>query len=286
MLAIGESMTCTKTGTAQVGSYHNVGSVQGTGVVSGDLATDSDPSAYHVPEPPPPPGTPSIDVEKTTNGQQADTGRGPELSSGQAVTWAYVVTNTGQQALQNVQLTDDIEGAVTCPKSALAIGESMTCTKTGTAHEGDYRNVGTVTGQGAETQETVTDHDPSGYHVEPPPPPPCGDCEGKVTRLTLRYLGGIVGAHVQVIAKRGPDSPTVFDGTVSPGGTFEVVGPASGSGGFAGTLGTTITLRVNGIDNADMHTSCSQPIGPGLVSGDFEVIEGASKGGGALCPLV
>lgn len=106
-----------------------------------------------------------------------------------------------------------------------------------------------------------------------------------MTRLTLRYLGEIAGAHVQVIAKSGPGSPTVFDGIVSPGGTFEVVGPASGNGGFAGTLGTEIRIKVNGIDNAAMHTSCSQPIGPGLVSGDFEVLEGASSGGGLLCPL-
>lgn len=106
-----------------------------------------------------------------------------------------------------------------------------------------------------------------------------------MTQLTLRYLGNIAGAHVQVIAKSGPGSPTVFDGIVSPGGTFQVVGPASGNPGFSGTLGTEIRIKVNGIDNATMHTSCSQPIGPGLVSGDFEVLEGDSSGGGLLCPI-
>lgn len=106
-----------------------------------------------------------------------------------------------------------------------------------------------------------------------------------MTELTLRYLGGIAGAHVQVIAKRGPDSPTVFSGTVSPGGTFEVTGPGGGSPGHSGTLGTEIRILVNGVLNTMMHTSCSQPIGPGLVSGDFEVLEGSSKGGGLLCPL-
>lgn len=106
-----------------------------------------------------------------------------------------------------------------------------------------------------------------------------------MTRLTLRYLGGIAGAHVQVIAKSGSGNELVFDGTVSPGGTFEVVGPASGNPGFSGTLGTEVRFKVNGIDNTTMHTSCSLPIGPGLVSGDFEVLEGESSGGGLLCPL-
>jgi hypothetical protein len=51
-----------------------------------------------------------------------------------------------------------------------------------------------------------------------------------------------------------------------------------------GTLGTEISLYVNGILNAKMHTSCSKPIGPGLVQGDFLVIDGASRNGGLLCP--
>jgi hypothetical protein len=34
-----------------------------------------------------------------------------------------------------------------------------------------------------------------------------------------------------------------------------------------------------------MHTRCSSPIGPGLVGGDFAVLDGASSGGGLLCSL-
>ena len=32
-----------------------------------------------------------------------------------------------------------------------------------------------------------------------------------------------------------------------------------------------------------IHTSCSKPLGPGLVSGSFEVISGESRNGGVLC---
>jgi hypothetical protein len=281
-LAVGESMTCVKTGVAAMGDYRNMGTVTGKGALSGKPANDDDPSAYHVEDVPPPPA--SIDLEKATNGHDADTGPGPQLEVGDPVTWTYVVTNTGEDALANVSVTDDREGSISCPKTTLAAGEAMTCSHSGTAVEGQYANLGTVTGDPESGGDTVSDSDPSHYYAEEPPEE-CGACEGKVTRLTLRYLGSVSGAHVQVIAKRGPSNDPVFDGILFPGDTFEVIGPASGSGGFAGNLGTEITFLVNGGANAQMHTSCSSPIGPGLVAGDFEVLEGASSGGGLLCSL-
>ena len=39
-------------------------------------------------------------------------------------------------------------------------------------------------------------------------------------------------------------------------------------------------LYVDGELNTKIHTSCSQPIGPGLVSGDFLVVAGESREGG------
>ena len=51
------------------------------------------------------------------------------------------------------------------------------------------------------------------------------------------------------------------------------------------TLGTEITIEINNIFHTKIHTSCSEPIGPGLVSGDFEVIYGESRNGGPLCPI-
>ena len=45
---------------------------------------------------------PSIDIEKATNGHDADSPTGPEVTVGDAVSWTYVVTNTGEVALANV----------------------------------------------------------------------------------------------------------------------------------------------------------------------------------------
>jgi hypothetical protein len=110
-----------------------------------------------------PPVEPAIDIEKATNGEDADT---PEdavsLLVGDAITWEYVVTNTGNVDLTNVVVTDDQGVAVSCPQDTLVVAESMTCTGTGVAVQGSYANVGTVTGT-APDESTVSDSDPSHY---------------------------------------------------------------------------------------------------------------------------
>jgi hypothetical protein len=86
------------------------------------------------------------------------------------VTWKYYVTNTGNVTLSSLAVTDNKGVTVTCPKTALAVGESMTCTATGTnttlAGTG-YNNTGTVTGSYTDSaghSRTVTDSDASGYY--------------------------------------------------------------------------------------------------------------------------
>ena len=77
----------------------------------------------------------------------------------------------------------------------------------------------------------------------------------------------------------------IFSQVVSPGEIFHFAGPLSGNGGFFGTLGTTIKIFVDGVLNTKIHTSCSRPIGPGLISGDFMVVQGFSRDQGLLCSV-
>jgi hypothetical protein len=72
----------------------------------------------------------------------------------------------------------------------------------------------------------------------------------------------------------------VYEGWVEPGETFSFSGADR-----RGTLGTEISVYVDGYENARIHTSCSQPIGPGLTAGDFTVVEAESRNGGRICPL-
>jgi hypothetical protein len=103
---------------------------------------------------------PAIDIEKHTNGEDADEPTGPEIIEGDPVTWEYIVTNYGNVALSNLSVTDDVLGAI-CGVSTLGAGESFTCSVAGTATVGQYANLGTVTGWYG--QQEVSDSDPSHY---------------------------------------------------------------------------------------------------------------------------
>ncbi|GGF40083.1 hypothetical protein GCM10010922_14290 [Microbacterium sorbitolivorans] len=74
---------------------------------------------------------PDIDVVKTAWLGDVEIDDGDEVASGTSVTWKYLVTNTGQTALTDIAVADDQVGNATCPKTELAVGESMTCSATG-----------------------------------------------------------------------------------------------------------------------------------------------------------
>lgn len=104
----------------------------------------------------------------------------------------------------------------------------------------------------------------------------CSPCDGKVTQLELLYTGADDG----VITVMQKDGAVVFGPTlVASMETISFTGTDK-----KGTLGTEISIYVDSVLNTKIHTSCSQPIGPGLVKGDFEVLSGESRNGGPLCP--
>lgn len=160
ILGPGDGITCTATGLAQLGQYANTGIVTGTtqlGVVAPrQTVTATDPSHYF--------GLagPAIVIKKATNGDDADTPTGPLIPVDGAVTWTYVVTNTGNVTLSPVTVTDDRGVAVTCPKTTLTPLESMICTGTGIAVAGQYANIGTAVGI-PPAGPPVTSTDPSHY---------------------------------------------------------------------------------------------------------------------------
>jgi len=152
-------MTCTANGTAKAGNYSNTGYVEGTpegleGVIG--KVQNSDVSGYYGADP-------SIEITKTTNGEDAKTAPGPLIKVGEPITWRYMITNTGNVDLTGVSVVDDEEGIIaTCP-TMLAASATVTCTITGTAEEGQYSNLATVTGNPPAGFGPVTDSDPSHY---------------------------------------------------------------------------------------------------------------------------
>jgi LPXTG-motif cell wall-anchored protein len=107
-----------------------------------------------------------VTIVKSVNGQDANTAPGPVLELPGTANFTYLVTNTGQVALTKVAVTDNKLGAITCPKAALAAGESMTCTASAAATQGQYTNVGTVTGT-APDSSVVTSSDVANYFGQP-----------------------------------------------------------------------------------------------------------------------
>ncbi|MCG8648475.1 MAG: hypothetical protein MI861_01500, partial [Pirellulales bacterium] len=91
------------------GQFTNIGDVVGTpindnGDPIGDDVVDDDPANYNVQ------GVPGIQIEKLTNGVDADTpGEAVEIAAGQTVTWTYLVTNTGSTTftLNDLAIVDD-----------------------------------------------------------------------------------------------------------------------------------------------------------------------------------
>lgn len=157
-LAPGEGMICNVEGVAVEGQYVNIGTVVAF-TTEGEEVGDEDASHYLGVAFAP---VPEIDIEKATNGADADGTPGPVVTVGDAVTWTYLVTNTGNVDLTGVAVTDNQIGPIACPASALAVGESMSCETDGTAVDGQYVNVGSVTAMDAEGT-VVDDSDTSHY---------------------------------------------------------------------------------------------------------------------------
>jgi hypothetical protein len=165
-LAPGASMTCTASAAAVAGQYANVGTASGK-PPCGPPVQAQDRGWYHTSRQCT--AHPAIEIEKYTNGQHVTAAPGPTIAVGDPVTWTYEVTNTGDVALSSVAVSDDQHVAVSCPKSALKPGETMTCSAHGAAVAGQYKNVGTATGQPT-CGAAASDHDASYYYGQPKPP--------------------------------------------------------------------------------------------------------------------
>ncbi|HEX9116492.1 MAG TPA: hypothetical protein VGA61_10520, partial [Anaerolineae bacterium] len=93
---------------------------------------------------------PALTLDKRTNG-----GDGLSISVGAALTWTYVVTNTGNVELTSVTVTDNklTAAEIHCGGASgtnviakLAPGGHETCTAAGVAVLGLYENLGTASG--------------------------------------------------------------------------------------------------------------------------------------------
>jgi hypothetical protein len=150
----GESMSRNVTGTAGQFLYKNISTVTGI-APNEDVVTDTDPSHYFG-------WWADIDIEKHTNGEDADSPPGPTVGVGSTVLWEYIVTNLGNVTLVDVEVTDNKLGFIGVIP-VLGPGATATLTATGTAEPGQYANMGRVEGFDPEGKK-VKSQDPSHYN--------------------------------------------------------------------------------------------------------------------------
>jgi hypothetical protein len=170
-LAPSEAMTCTAASTlAEAGHHLNVATVSGT--PAGAPAVEATDPAHYVGL------VPGLTLEKTVNdcADPCDQLPGLVLEDFAAVPddpnvvdcprlkWRFIVTNVGEVPLYRVRVVDPGHPP-TCPKSTLAVGETMTCWASDSdAKEGGHCNVATAEAAlTAEAARTIAVTDPACY---------------------------------------------------------------------------------------------------------------------------
>ncbi len=189
---------------------------------------------------------PSITIVKTAgtaaDGVEFVTPPGP-------VTYHYIVTNTGPVSLSGIVVIDDNgtpantadDFAATCPKTTLAAGESMTCTKTVTV-TANRTNVGTVTGTSAAGTH-VTDSDDAVVRIP-------GINIDKTADDHLVEPNQTVTYTLKVKVVNGPVYDAVVEDTLPVGQTF-VAGSASPSQPTVSANGRTLTWNLGTLTTGD-----------------------------------
>lgn len=148
-----ESFDCV-IGPKSAGPESHTDAATVNGEYAGRTVEDSDEANYKV-------ANPSIDIEKYTNGVDADEAPGPWLWSGTDVRWTYEIKNDGNVDLDDVVVRDSRLGQI-CTYESLAQGETRTYAVSGTVWTGQYANTGIATG--VYDGSTVRDRDSSHYY--------------------------------------------------------------------------------------------------------------------------
>jgi hypothetical protein len=192
---------------------------------------------------------------------------------GVEVNYIYTLSNNGA-ALTGIDVVDDLLGTIGSSID-MAEGQSDIVLNTVAMLTGTTTNTVDAAG-GISSGETCIATDSSTVTVIEP----CNVCKGGTTDLTFKY-NGINAAMISIYDNSSASIDKIlFTGMVQPGGDI----PISKRVG-EDKLNNTISIYVNGELHDTLHVSCSEPIGAGLIVGDFEIIEGRSRDNGLMCPL-
>jgi uncharacterized repeat protein (TIGR01451 family) len=121
----GAQVTCTATYTVTQADL-DAGSISNTATASGN-----DPSHGLVTSPPSTAkvvSTASSKLGLVKSAKAVDVNKDGVIDAGDRIDWTLVATNLGATTIKNLKISDSSAGKVTCPKTTLAPGASVTCT--------------------------------------------------------------------------------------------------------------------------------------------------------------
>lgn len=166
ILEVGESASYTCQSSAVTASFTNVAEVRGTPIDNSADVTDEDDSDVVLA------GTPAIKVQKSEQANHSTAKDTQTVAEGGNAVFYITVTNIGAVALKDVSVTDPLaagcvkaltedDSSDTVLQASLAVGESKSYQCSNTTATTSFINVATVTGKSVDTDQVVTDNDPS-----------------------------------------------------------------------------------------------------------------------------
>jgi hypothetical protein len=265
-LAPGQSMTCTAehvTTRADVDAGHIANTADVTAhPPTGPPVTDTDRVAVRAIH------APGIQVAKSSS-------PGTFGAAGEAISYSYAVTNTGNVTLRDIALTDNRLGMITCPDTRLAPGQSMTCTADyvttqADVDRGDIENAALVTGRppagppvtGDDTEAVPAVHRPQIDLLKSAFPVEYGAAGEQITyTYTVTNSGNVTLRDITLTDDRlGP--VTCLTTTLAPGQSTTCLGYH---------LTTQADVDAGQITNVAIVTG-DPPAGPPVTDGDTEAV--------------
>ena len=214
---------------------------------------------------------PGIDIEKDTNGFDSDVAPGEDIVAGSAVTWTYVVENSGDTALLDATVTDSQGVVVDCDIDGdgawdgtnvipfMLPGDFVTCEGTGVATPGPYTNTANVSGDPVIpdfSDPSIDQDDPSTWPTDPAdyatlPPDSDGNPIGPVeAEDDSHYTGTILEGGIDIEKDtNGVDSDVAPGEDIAAGSlvTWTYVVTNTGGTGLANATVTDTPAPVGGI---------------------------------------
>ena len=173
---------------------------------------------------------------------------------GQPINFSAVITNTGDETLNNITCTDDKAGTLNVPVPSLAPGASTTVTGSYVPTTSPSTDTVTCSGTGAISNKSVSNSGSATCKV-----PPSANC------VAITAVQGNPITPVTMTASGGAGGPYTFSAIGLPAGlTMSSSGTISGTPTVSGTFNYTVTIKDSAGNTGTVN--CSVTVNPPITA--------------------